>query len=407
MADRLEVWLGDLRVGVLSRGRRSGMQFTAEPGSPIFAVMIREPADWTPVRTTAWFEGLLPEGETRARIAARFGVAETDSFGLLEAIGWECAGAISVLPEGRGPQASDYRALTDEEVGQRLDALPGRPLHDEAALRASLGGVQSKLVLARRASAWLEPLDGAPSTHILKPEPDTWPGIAAAETWALAVAAAVTPAAEAELRDDLGSRPVIIVRRFDRRDGDPIGRIHQEDLCQILGLPPSAKYAEPPPKPWKPSWQMLAAALLARSVDPPTELDRLLRQLTVNLALGNADAHAKNLAVLHHGDGLISLAPMYDVVPTIAFIPRQRLASLPVGGRYRLTDIGAAQIVAEARGWGMPERIAWSTIEQTVEAIRAGIPVADARVPSIPDRVRTSVIDQVERVAASVATARR
>lgn len=407
MADRLEVWLGGQRVGALSRGRRSGMQFTAEPGSPIFSVAIREPADWTPARATAWFEGLLPEGEMRARIAARFGVADSDSFGLLEAIGWECAGAISVLPEGLGPPTGTYRALTDEQIGQRLDALPGRPLDDDAALRASLGGVQSKLVLTRRDGAWFEPLDGAPSTHILKPEPEIWPGIVAAEAWALAVGAAATSAAEAEVRTDLGSRPVIVVRRFDRRAGEPIARIHQEDLCQMVGLPPSAKYAEPPPKPWKPSWQMLAAALLARSVDPPAELDRLLRQLTVNLALGNADAHAKNLAVLHLGDGLITLSPMYDVVPTLAFIPRQRLVSLPVGGRYRLADIGADQVVAEARAWGIPERIAWSTIEATIDAIRAGIPAADAKVSSVPEAVRAVVVAQVERLASTVATGRR
>ncbi|MGK2852305.1 MAG: type II toxin-antitoxin system HipA family toxin [Candidatus Limnocylindrales bacterium] len=407
MGDRLDVWLGNRRAGVLTRGRRSGLTFSADLGAPGFSVAIRDPADWTPARATAWFEGLLPEGETRARIAARFGIPESDSFGLLEAIGWECAGAISVVPEGHAVPTGSYRALTDDEVGQRLDALPGRPFDDEAALRASLGGVQSKLVLARRDDAWTEPLDGAPSTHILKPEPDTWPGIAAAEAWALTVASAVTSAAEADVRTDLGSRPVVVVRRFDRVDGDPIQRVHQEDLCQMLGLPPSAKYSEPPPKPSKPSWLHLATTLLARSVDPPSALDRLLRQLSVNLALGNADAHAKNLSVLHIGGGLISLSPMYDVVPTLAFIPRQRLASLPVGGRYRLADIGAEQVVAEARGWGMPERVAWSTIEATVDAIRAGIPAADEKVPSIPERVRTVVLAQVQQFAATVATRRR
>lgn len=407
MDDRLDVWLGDRRAGVLTRGRRSGMTFSAEPGAPGFSVAIREPNDWTPSRATAWFEGLLPEGETRARIAARFGIAESDSFGLLEAIGWECAGAISVLPEGHAVPTGTYRAITDVEVGQRLDALPGRPLDDEAALRVSLGGVQAKLVLARRDDGWAEPLDGAPSTHILKPEPDTWPGIAAAEAWALTVASAVTSAANAEVRTDLGSRPVIVVRRFDRIDGDPIQRVHQEDLCQMLGIPPSAKYSEPPPKPWKPSWLHLAATLVARSVDPPSELDRLLRQLIVSLALGNADAHAKNLSVLHIGDGLVSLSPMYDVVPTLAFIPRQRLVSLPVGGRYRMADIGAEQVVAEARVWGIPQRVALSTVVATVDAIKAGIPVADENVPSIPDRVRAVVIAQVEHLASTVATGRR
>lgn len=399
MAERLAVWLGNQRVGTLEPARREGVRYVPEPGAPSISAGVRSPDQWTPQRSTAWFDGLLPEGEMRGRIAARFGLAERDVFGLLEAVGWECAGAISVLPDGRLPNDGRYRVQTDRDVGERLDALPGRPLDDDSAVRASLGGVQSKLVLARRGDEWLEPIDGAPSTHILKPEPEAWPGIALAEAWALRVAAEATAAAHADVRDGLGSRPVVVVERFDRIDGDPVRRIHQEDLCQLLGLPPAAKYAEPPPKDWKPSLRWMASVLLARSADPPAELDRLLRQTVVNLALGNADAHGKNLGVLHLGRDLVSLTPMYDVVPTLAFLPRQTHAALPVGGRYRLTEIGVPQVVLEARDWGIPERLARSTISATIASMRTGFVTADAVYPALPARIREATITQFERFA--------
>lgn len=105
--------------------------------------------------------------------------------------------------------------------------------------------------------------------------------------------------------------------------------------CQALGLPPGHKYHEPPFQPNKPSLARLAGILLARGVQPTAELEQLLRGLVVTLALGDADAHAKNWSLVHDRSGLVSLSPMYDVVPTGAFVSGQRLVSLPVAGRFR------------------------------------------------------------------------
>jgi serine/threonine-protein kinase HipA len=223
--------------------------------------------------------------------------------------------------------------LTDTEVGERLDALPGRPYDGEGALRMSLGGAQDKLVLAWRDGGWALPPGGAPSTHILRPEPPQWPGLVAAEAWSLAVARAVTEAADARAEIALGSRPVLVVTRFDRRAGadGAVERVHQEDLCQALGLLPSDRYHEPPFRPQKPSLARLAGILATRGVRPAQELERLVRQLVVTLAIGNADAHAKNWSLLHHGSGLVGLSPMYDVVPTSAFIRGQRFREPPGG----------------------------------------------------------------------------
>jgi serine/threonine-protein kinase HipA len=180
-----------------------------------------------------------------------------------------------------------------------------------------------------------------------------------------------------------------------------VHRRHQEDLCQILGLPPEAKYAEPPMKPGKPSWDRLATILLERALDPTGERLRLLEQMTVTIAVGNADAHAKNLSVIHERGGLVSLAPMYDLVPTLAFIPRQTRAALPVAGKFRMDEITVEHLVREAVSWSIPERRARGTVLGSLDALRSGISSADAAVPQIDPGVRGAVLAQLEQLHAS------
>lgn len=403
MAEDLVVTLNGVPAGRLERAGRRSARFIPEAEGPVLTTATNDAGPWSPELTRAWFEGLLPEGQTRVRAAARFRVAPEDWFGLLSEIGWECAGAVSVHPAAMLALDVGYRPLTDAEVGERLDALPGRPFDAEGALRMSLGGVQDKLVLARRDGAWALPMGGSPSTHILKPEPPQWPGVVAAEAWALALARSVTEAAAAVPELRLGGRPVLVVTRFDRAFGGAgaITRIHQEDLCQALGLPSGDKYHEPPFRPGKPSLARLAAILGARGVEPSRELERLERQLVVTVALGNADAHAKNWSLVHDGSGLVRLAPMYDVVPTAGFVPGQRFASLPVAGRFRLSEIGVSQVLAEVQEWGLPERTARRIVAESLDGLRGAL----STVPSagVPDAVRDTVTAGIDRLLAEAA----
>ncbi len=390
MTSTLAVWMSDRRVGTLERTAAGDLLYTPGIDVPL-TVAASGLATWSPQLTRNWFDGLLPEGDRRTRLAARFGLRSEDTFGLLGEIGWECAGAIAVLPEGRSPASGSYQPIDDGGVAERLDALPSIDLDPDDAIRMSLGGAQDKLLLARIAQGWALPIDGAPSTHILKPEPDLWPGLAAAEAWALRVASAATYTSSAELSTDLGVRPVIVVTRYDRRHpGDRIVRIHQEDLCQALGLPVGLKYARPG-HPEDPSLARLARILVERAVDPPAELIRLLEQVAASVALRNADSHAKNLSILHEGNA-VRLAPLYDVAPTIAFLPRQTTLGLSIGGKFKLTEIGSEHLVAEAKSWGIPEREASESIGAVAAAMGEAIAEADDLYPTMPTKARELAI---------------
>ena len=401
MTDTLAVWLGADRVGDLVRDRQT-LTFHRRPGTARLTVAPEgeEPA-WSPAFTRAWFDGLLPEEERRSTAEVEHGVERGDTFGLLAAIGWECAGAVSVLPEGRLPASGWYQALTDDEVWERLDALPRRVAEIDHQVRLSLGGAQDKLLLARLDGRWQLPLEGALSTHILKPEPVRFPGLAVAEAWALRATAGVTRTATAELLVAPGHRPTLVVERYDREvRGGAITRTHQEDLCQVLGLASAAKYPRGQ-GPRDASLRRFAEVLVARATDAPAELLRLLEQVVVTVALANTDAHAKNLSLVHVGPSTVALAPLYDVAPTLFFLPTQRQAALPVGRKWRIDEVTRRHLLEEARSWGVPEPVARATITSALERLESGMREADAEYPALPKGMRGVVRLQFERLATS------
>ena len=358
-------------------------------------------ATWSAAFTRAWFDNLLPEESRRTAAEAEHDVERGDTLGLLAAIGWECAGAVSVLPEGRQPASGSYAGLDDEDVWRRLDALPRTVAGIDREVRLSLGGAQEKLLLARLDGRWYLPLAGAVSTHILKPEPVRYPGLAVGEAWALAVASAATLTATAEHVAPRDHRPLIVVERYDRViRGRAVERIHQEDGCQVLGLTPQQKYPRGT-GPREASLSRFAALLLARARDPIVEMRRLLEQTTVNVALLNTDAHAKNISVMRTGPRTITLAPLYDVAPTAWFLPAQDQAALPVGGKWRIAEITRGHLLAESRAWGMPEPIARAVISDTLEALASGIADADRRHPTTPEGMRVAVEGQLRRLSQS------
>lgn len=297
---------------------------------------VRE-AEFSPSESAPFFEGLLPEGPVRTTIARTLRLNEQDGFGLLEALAADCAGAVVVLPGGIAPKppgVGGIRSLTDEELSGLIDDLPRNPLGvtaGEGGVRLSLGGVQHKLVLAHDEHGRLgQPLDGAPSSVILKPDFEQYEDLVANEAFCMRVA--TTAGLEvAETRViDVGSRRCLLVQRFDRRPGDKGGvvRLHQEDMCQALGILPTAKYEES----GGPSVTRIVELL--RDLGPPRaalDIRDFIRALVVNFVLGNSDAHGKNFALLYDWDAGVRLAPLYDLVSTAIYPELTAQMAMAVG----------------------------------------------------------------------------
>lgn len=198
-------------------------------------------------KTRPFFAGLLPEEQIRRVVAGTFGVSERNDFALLEKIGAECAGAVSLLPPRDQPLDENpaYQEIDEDQLGKRLQSLPQHPLlAGEKGIRLSLAGAQGKLALRIDAGRFLLPLEGSPSTHILKPENPRFPGLVENEFFCMRLADSV---GLETARVEIGSASSIRflqVERFDRRSENDqrIARIHQEDFCQALGVAPELKY---------------------------------------------------------------------------------------------------------------------------------------------------------------------
>ena len=329
---------------------------------------------------TAFLGGLLPEGQARAALAAQRDLVASDTWGLLAAYGRDIAGALVISdPDddraGRTPHAVDYGS--EDELASAISALPDEPLGAQDDSELSLAGIQDKLLLVATAgpTGWGRPVAGLPSTHILKPDPLTHPGVVVREAEALRIArrAGLTTIDPQLL--DIGGRPCLLVNRYDRVVVDSaVRRIHQEDLLQAVGLDPSArhgrvKYQEH----GGPGYRDAATILLERAPDPDAQLDALVGAMVFTVLIGNADAHAKNLSLLLDPPGTVRLAPLYDTVPTMLFPTLKVRCAMWVGGVYRsLEDVTRTELVREIAGrhaWKVPEDDARAVVDRWVHEI--------------------------------------
>lgn len=289
-----------------------------------------------------FFAGILPEGSKREVIARNLGISPRNDYAMLERIGGECAGAVTFVPTGHALPARDYgyRALSPTELAGILKELPKRPLlAGEKGIRLSLAGAQDKLAVRLEGDEISLPLGGAPSTHILKPGVEHFAGVVFNEGLVMKLAAAAgIPSAKVEIRTVEGIE-FLLVERYDRTHRQSEGkavleRLHQEDFCQALAIPPELKYQ----KEGGPSLKRCFDLLREVSAAPVIDLSSLLDAVIYNWLVGNNDAHAKNFSILYRGAGTaaaeIRLAPLYDAVNTIYYPELSREMAMKIGREY-------------------------------------------------------------------------
>jgi len=307
-----------------------------------------------------WLWGLLPDSElTLQRWGQRFHISPRNVFALLGAVGEDCAGAVQFATPERAaallePVEGTVEWLAHGDVAMRLAALRA----DQSAGRApgdagqfSLAGAQPKTALLFDGERWGVPAGRTPTTHILKPPLGNFDGHAENEHLCLELARAFgLPAANSQVRR-FGDEVAIVVERYDRRrTADGIRRLHQEDLCQAIGLPPTMKYQNE----GGPDVGQMLNAIRTHSSAAQEDAWTFARALMLNWLIGGTDAHAKNFSLLIGAGGRARLAPLYDMASALPYVPDPRKLKLAnkIGGEYRLADIGLRQwtkLAAEAR----------------------------------------------------------
>ncbi len=301
-------------------------------------------------RIEAFQWGLLPDNDqVLQNWGKRFQVSPKNVFRLITHVGEDCAGAVQfVTPERMEtliaePAAREVQWLTEDDVAERLRTLRA----DHSAWRAasdrgqfSLAGAQPKTALLFDRRRWGVPSGRTPTTHILKPPTGEWDGHAENEHFSLQLARSlglIVPNSNVlRFQDEIA----IVVERYDRaRSGNRWVRIHQEDMCQALGLHPTRKYESD----GGPGVRRIVELLRDQSSSPNEDVQSFLDAIAFNWLIAGTDAHAKNYSLLLGQNGAVRLAPLYDLASILPYpavdVSKVKLA-MEIGGEYRLRNIG-------------------------------------------------------------------
>jgi serine/threonine-protein kinase HipA len=324
--------------------------------------------------------GLLPDNDrVLENWGRRFQVSPRNPFRLIANVGEDCAGAVQFVrperlePLRTEPARREIQWLTEDDLAERLRTLRV----DHAAWRAaadtgqfSLAGAQPKTALLYQRGRWGVPSGRTPTTHILKPPTGEWDGHAENEHFCLKLARAcglVVPNSSVErFRDEIA----IVIERYDRMTiaGQRL-RVHQEDMCQAVGLHPTRKYENE----GGPGVRRIVELLRQNSSAGDEDVQTFLDAIAFNWLIAGTDGHAKNYALLLGGEGAVRLAPFYDVASVLPYrnvnLAKAKLA-MKLGGEYRLRNIG----LREWRRLAEDVRTDAGALIARVQAMAAGLP---------------------------------
>ncbi|WP_266169028.1 type II toxin-antitoxin system HipA family toxin [Dyella subtropica] len=339
----LHVRHGGQAVGELrAQGRALTFRYEASwlSRSHAFPLSPRLPlqeAEYLGDEVLSFFANLLPEGTVLDTLRKLQRLPKGNVYKLLEAFGRECAGAFELVVEpDTNAQDPSYEPYLVEQLRGDLvalrDNIPLLQRHGE--LRLSLAGAQNKIPVRYANGVLSLPVGGAASTHILKPalQPEKlYPDAVYNEALCMRLATAIgLPVAAVELLTE--PEPVLLVERFDRVvDRASVHRLHQLDFCQLAGLMPDQKCEADS----GPGLVDVFAIVDQRSALPARDRLQLVDWLLFNYLIGNADAHAKNVAMLYGHDGRLRLAPAYDLVSTTYWSSLSDKLAMSIGGEGR------------------------------------------------------------------------
>lgn len=333
----------------------------------------------TQTRLLPFFANLLPEETLRQYLAQRAGVDPVREFFLLWALGQDLPGAIRIepLPGVELPRHQGNRQNEDPTAAK--------------AMRFSLAGVQLKFSALQQATGGLTiPASGMGGSWIVKLPSSRFAQVPENEYAMLELArqlgmnvpeTQLVPISQvANIPQGIGlfGENALAIKRFDRATGGQA--VHMEDFAQVFAVYPQDKYK-------RASMRNIAHVIGIEGSEQDTV--EFIRRLTFNMLIGNADMHLKNWSLLYQDKRTASLAPAYDFVSTIAYIPDEQ-AALKISRSKKFSDFTLDELSHLAAKAMLPEKQVLDTAKQTVEHFhqvwrreRAHLPLAQSMVSAI------------------------
>jgi serine/threonine-protein kinase HipA len=370
----IKVWTDAAEAGLLDRHAERGSTFAYLPGGPaartVSVTMPLRLESWTmPFGLPPIFEMNLPEGVLRERLRLAFAKATGtfDEFDLLSVVGRSQIGRIRYT----GDQEQLHEDVPFQSVDEILERRRGgdlfRHLLEKFAEFSGISGVQPKILLRdEKAFAEMEPTGHQLSqsykgaTHIVKFwERNEYPQLAANEYFCLAVARKCgLDVPHCRLAED---GMALVIDRFDlRMDGTYRGF---EDFCVLNARRTDEKY--------RGSYEasvMKRFGQFANSTHVTEDMEKLFTLIALNCALRNGDAHLKNFGIVYDDvQGEARLAPVYDLVTTSVYLPKDSLA-LALNGTTKWPSARDLRKFGETRTGAAPAKVR-SILERLHEAI--------------------------------------
>ncbi len=356
---------------------------TSASAFPISLTMPLTGEQWGPEIATPWLMNLLPEGDPLRTMTRALGIAREDILGLLKASGRDLAGALAIRDSSAAEAPAQVAIANDAQLERIISELPSRPfLVGDEGVAMSLAGAQDKLPVIAKDGQLAIPINGSPSTHILKPDNPRLPGSVQNEALCMVLARRCGLPVAAVTTGATGTRTYLLVTRHDRVEVDGrVHRIHQEDFCQSLGISPAAKYEHNGTGAPGPGTSRMFALL--REYMTGLDITRFLDAVIFNIAIGNVDSHAKNYSVLLR-PGRTELAPLYDLMSGLAWSNITQNHAQDIGGKRRGRRIYARHWRVMAEEAGLSARATVRRVLTLADRIQTELPAARDEVANMP-----------------------
>lgn len=348
MSNFLNVFLSDKHIGILEKDGYGGVNFQySDNADRILSLSLpiqKEPFESKQCK--GFFNGLLPESEhIRIAIGKKYGINPKNDFSILQAIGYDCAGAVSFF-DGDDEQTPlkhlqefyeiEYSLFSEDELEKSINELPQKPLATGIEdMRLSLAGAQDKTSVIVVGGQIGYPKNNVPTSHIIKPEINGYDETIENEFICIKSAEKLGIKVPDVKICYANKTKYLLIQRYDRELIDnKIKRIHQEDFCQASNIPSVYKYQSEGGVDFKRCFEILRV-----TSQPAVAINQFIQLMIFNYLIGNNDAHGKNFSILHYDNGEIKFAPAYDILCSQVYPELSNKMAMKIGGHYNHDEI--------------------------------------------------------------------